>query len=209
MKLGKVEKLMARLSLKMQPSQLEEILACSILPSAKKDSIRSPISFLVTLRKRSKSVNEFLSTLQGAFEGLENVHDIAELLKKFRSSNQDLEQQDVPDDLPPGCTLHRPSLAQSSHFNKTLLRISNDLTWPHLEIMVQLSPTPDGQKEYLVTGIKLFEEMKRHGCISENDTELLDDFFRVLRLKTPTSLLTDYKQVRLFHFNNRISGTLQ
>lgn len=184
---------MARLSLKMQPSQLEEILACSILP--KKDSIRSPISFLVTLRKRSKSVNEFLSTLQGAFEGLENVHDIAELLKKFRSSNRDLEQHDVADDLPQGCTLHRPSLAQSSHFNKTLVRISNDLTWQHLEIMVQLSPTPDGQKEYLVTGIKLFEEMKRHGCISENDTELLDDFFRVLKLKTPTSLLTDYKQV--------------
>lgn len=195
MKLGKVEKLMARLALKIQPSQLDEILACSTISRAKKDSICSPISLLVTLRKQSKSTNEFLSTLQNAIEGLENIHNVAQILRKFRSNNPNLEQPEGADYLPNSTVLYRPTLGQSTYFHKTLVKISNDLTQKHLEIMVLVSPTPEAQKENIVTGIQLFEEMERHGCIAENDTELLDDFFGILKLKTPTSLLADYKKV--------------
>ena len=195
MKLGGLEKLMARLCLKIQPSQLEKLVSCSNLTPRVKDSIHSVIKYLKSMRKTSASVEDFISKLKQCVECLDDAHEITELFKRFHRTYPKLS---VLDEEPPHITnQYRASDQQSMAFNMALLRISNELTAHHLEILVQLSPTPESQKESLGSGVKLFDEMKRHGCIAENDTELLDDLFRVLKLNGAEGHLLHYKQVHV------------
>ena len=193
MKLSGLERLMARLCLKIQPVQLEKLVSCSSLSPRVKDTIHSVIKYLKSMRKISVSVEDFISKLKECLNCLGNAHEIWDLLEQFHHTFSDLEA--LEGEPPHTPNLYRASDQQSMAFNLTLLRISNELTAHHLEILVCLSPTPEAQKEGLGSGIKLFEEMKRHGCIAENDTELLDDLFHELKLTAAETHLTYYKQV--------------
>lgn len=95
---------------------------------------------------------------------------------------------------PMGMAQHRPSQEQKDCFNSTLLRISDSIPPPTLEIMVTVTPIPDSRKENVVQGHKLFNEMKQCGCISENDSEFLEDLMRELELVKSLEILEGYKQ---------------
>ena len=196
MKLGELERLLARLALKMQSPQLNQLrFSCSELTEAQKMEAQSPIKLLTILKRKSKSNDQFVSTLEQHFEGIQDFEDLTAIVQEFRSENPDpnsIKPLAGPI-LPNGAFAFRPERNQSHHFKRMLLNVSNSLNWIHLEIMVAISPIPDSLKEHMNKGYQLFEELKRHGCISENDTEFLNDVFTLLNLQTPLQFLQSYQ----------------
>ena len=196
MKLGELERLLARLALKMQSPQLNQLrFSCSELTEAQKMEAQSPIKLLTILKRKSKSNEQFVSALEQHFEGTQDFEDLSTIVQEFRGENPDpnsIKPLKGPI-LPNGAFAFRPGREQSHHFKRMLLNVSNSLNWIHLEIMVAISPIPDSLKEHMNKGYQLFEELKRHGCISENDTEFLDDVFTLLNLQTPLQLLQSYQ----------------
>ena len=80
----------------------------------------------------------------------------------------------------------------------------------HLKIIIAFNPLPEGLKESLTGGLKLFEALQRHGCISENDVELLDEFFVHMRLIEPQKALQLYKdKYPPRHYDPRPSAPLR
>ena len=130
-------------------------------------------------------------------ETLDDSHDLLELLERFRRVYPRLEvlEQD------PGVIVTRcvASDKQKGAFSRVLVRISNELKDDDLEILVALCPTPEGRKDALISGVKLFDELQCHGCITEDNTDLLEDLFRVLKLHKPAALLAEYRTVRVTH----------
>jgi len=198
MKLSPQGKLMARLCLKIQSSQVEKMLQCTCIPAGVRHKITTPIQLLVCLKKRSVNFQEFLATFERCLEGLDDVQAITELLGRFHDTFPDKSKLDAePEHRVPH---YKPTEEQSHSFNKALIKIGNQLGPKDLEILIALSPTPEGRKENLTSSVKWFEELKCHGCISEDDTDLLEDLLRVLKLSIPAGLLKDYKEVR--HHNS-------
>ena len=197
MKLGELERLLARLALKMQSPQLNQLrFSCSELTEAQKMEAQSPIKLFTILKRKSKSNEQFVSTLEQHFEGIQDFEDLSTIVQDFRSENPDpnsIKPLKGPI-LPNGAFAFRPGREQSHYFKRMLLNVSNSLNWIHLEIMVAISPIPDSLKEHMNKGYQLFEELKRHGCISENDTEFLDDVFTLLNLQAPLQLLQSYQR---------------
>ena len=188
---------MARLSLKMQSSQLHQLrFSCSELTESQKMQSQSPIQLLVILRRKSRSNERFVSILEQQFEGSEEFEDLCKIMQEFRNENPDpneIEPLSGPI-LPNGAFVFHPGKDQSHVFKRMLLNVSNSINWIHLEIMVAISPIPDSLKEHMNKGYQLFEELKRHGCISENDTELLDEIFTLFNVQSPLQLLRSYQE---------------
>ena len=199
MKLGKIERLMLQLALKVQPTELHELVfSCSELSEAQKVEAHTPIKLFVTLKKISGTDERFLEALKKLFEEISHFEELLEIVRAFRRENPRLDRTPSFDamtpNLPNGAFSFRPEKNQQLRFHKTLLNISGHTDWVHLEIMVALSPIPDGLKESISKGFELFDRLKQHGCISENDTELLDEFFSLLNLQKPMQLLRAYQE---------------
>ncbi len=196
MLLNGLDKLLARLCLKIRPSQLEKLLSCSRLSPSVKSNIRhSNIKYLKGLKKISPSIQQFLATLKECLETLDDSHDLLELLERFRRVYPRLEVlEQEPEVIVTRCVA---SDKQKGAFSRVLVRISNELKDDHLEILVALCPTPEGRKDALISGVKLFDELQCHGCITEDNTDLLEDLFRVLQLAKPAALLEEYRTVRV------------
>ena len=199
MKLGKLERLMLELALKVQPTELYELVfSCSQLTEAQKSEAHTPIKLLVALKKISGTNEHFLEALERLFEEISHFEELLEMVRAFRRENPHLNRSSsfgsTTPNLPNGVFAFRPEENQQLRFQKMLLNVSNHTDWIHLEIMVALSPIPDGLKESISKGFELFDRLKQHGCISENDTELLDEFFSSLNLQKPMQLLRTYQQ---------------
>ena len=150
------------------------------------------------LRKISPSIQQFLITLKECLDTLDDSHDLLDLLKRFHRVYPRLEVLEQE----PSVTVTRcvASVKQRGDFSRTLVRISNELNADHLEILVALSPTPDGRKDALTSGVKFLDELQCHGCITEDNTDLLEDLFRVLQLAKPAALLEEYRTVRVTYW---------
>ena len=175
------------------PSQLDELKAVSNLSEWEKGEARSCIKLLLFLRRRQSTDMDLVEVLSQLLEGIPTMTNLYNIVQQFKRNNPHLEDEQASNNISNGTLIFTSfPLNQKEAFRKMLLIISENLTWPHLEIMVALSPTPEGNKERLTRGIHLFEEMKLHGCISENDTELLQSLFTLLNLKAPMDILQQY-----------------
>ncbi len=194
MHLNGLDKLLARLYLKIRPGQREKLVTCARLPRAVESSVRhSTIKYLKCVRKRSRSIEQFLKTLTEYFKTLDDSHDLLYLLESFHRVYPRLEElEGEPEVVVSRCTA---SEDQKTAFTCLLVRMSNEFSDDNLEILVALSPTPEGKKDSLTSGVKLFAELQCHGCITEENIDLLDDLFRVLKLAELMKLLEQYREV--------------
>lgn len=194
MRLNGLDKLLARLNLKILPGQREKLVACARLPRAVESSIgQSTIKYLRCVRKRSPSIEEFLKTLKVCFKTLDDSHDLLDLLDRFDRAYPCLNELDEE----PKIMVSRSTASedQKAAFSRILVRMSSELSGENLEILVALCPTPEGGKESLTSGVKLFNELQCYGCITAENTDLLDDLFRVLKLARLMELLNEYREV--------------
>ena len=184
---------MATLAKEMTQTQLEEILSKSTnIKNWEKSEINSPIALLVSLKRKRSDKFQFLDTLIQLFEGVSNAQALSdEVHACVRHLNNEGTTTARSQSLPNG---FYPNERQRRAFNNTLLRISQCLSPVDFEILKAMSRVPDGLKERLHVGHKLFGEMKNHGDISENNVELLLDFFTHMNLTQPLNLLTKYKE---------------
>lgn len=132
---------------------------------------------------------------------LEEMLDTNQSYGDLQAFGRELYAQCRDDDLstsvsqfPMGMGQYTPSERQRHSFNKTLLGISDTITQVILEIMVAVSPIPDGKKESIQYGHNLFDEMKQCGCISENDSEFLRDLLEELKLVKAMGILDKYRK---------------
>ena len=194
MKLTPTQRLLAGLAVKLNEDQLDVLKNLSTLPEGVKASINSSIKFLTVLRQHCGTVAEFVSKLN------EMLGMAGAAFSDLQAFGRSLYRQCRENDLstrsthfPMGMAKHRPSQAQSICFNSTLLRISENVTPDAVEIMVVVTPIPDASKERLRNGHNLFSKMKECGCISENDTEFLEDLMHEMKLIRALEVLEKYK----------------
>ena len=195
MKLGALQKLMATLAMEINDSKLHQMLSKPDFHEWEKGTLTSPISMLATLKMKCSSNAAFLDRFERLLEGMSDAQELANIVRNFREKNADLESTSAAATpfIPNGAFSHRPSKQQKADFKSTMLRISNSLERKMFEIIRTVSPIPEGRKESLKVGYKLFEALQTHGCISENDVELLSDFFTHLNLAPPLTLLREYQ----------------
>lgn len=197
MKLPKMRHLMGLLARDMQRKQVKEMLAAlpaSCISQTEREDCKSAISFFVLLKKRTGTDEAFLSKLEGVLSEC-NCADFLSRIHEYKVQNPDLFQEPPMSQLglPDGTrTGFKPKPGQSEKFRSSLLRISRSVGKKQLEIMVGLSPTPEAAKQNISEGHELFEQMERHGCISENDTEMLQEMLELLRLQDALKFLYEY-----------------
>ncbi len=194
MRLNGLDKLLARLHLKIRPGQLEKLVACAGLPRAVQNSVdHSAIKYLKCVRKRSPSIEIFLKSLKGYFKTLDDSHDLLDLLTRFNQAFPDLKKLEEE----PNMMVSRSTASedQKAAFTRILVRMSSELSNDNLDIIVALCPIPEGRKYSLTSGVKLFTELECYGCITAENTDLLNDLFRVLKLAKLTELLEEYREV--------------
>ena len=196
MKLPKMRRLMGLLARDMQRKQVKEMLAAlpaSCISQTEREDCKSAISFFVLLKKRTGTDEAFLSKLESVLTEC-NCADFLSRIQLYKVQNPDLFQEppsqlSLPDGTRSG---FKPRPGQSEKFRSILLRISRTVGKKQLEIMVGLSPTPEAGKQNISEGHELFEQMERHGCISENDTEMLQEMLELLSLKDTMKFLIEY-----------------
>lgn len=194
MKLDPLKKLMATLATETTQFQLDDILLKPDFLQWERDSLTSTVSMLVALQRKCGSNTEFLDRLEGLLEGIQENQKLTNAVRNFREQNVDVDALGASCRLPNGAFMHKPTGPQKRAFSSAMLQISRRLSSKDFHILRALSPIPDGRKEGLNTGLKLFDALKTHGCISENDVELLDDFFTHLSLIVPQTVLKDYQE---------------
>ena len=145
------------------------------------------------LKKRTGTDEAFLSKLESVLSEC-NCADFLSRIQEYKVQNPDLFQEPPSQlNLPDGTrTGFKPKPGQSEKFRSSLLHISRTIGKKQLEIMVGLSPTPEAAKQNISEGHELFEQMERHGCISENDTEMLQEMLELLRLQDALKFLYEY-----------------
>lgn len=182
----------------MQPKQVKEMLAAlpaSSIPQTDREDCKSAISFFLLLKKRTGTDGGFLSKLESVLSEC-NCADFLSTIQEYKVQNPDLFQEPPSQLSPPDGTRtgFKPKPGQSEKFRSSLLRISRTIGKKQLEIMVGLSPTPEAAKQNISEGHDLFEQMENHGCISENDTEMLQEMLELLRLQGALKFLYEYHQ---------------
>ena len=189
---------MGLLARDMQRKQVKELLAAlpaSCISQTEREDCKSAISFFVLLKKRTGTNQAFLNKLESVLSEC-NCADFLTRIQEYKVQNPgaDLFQEpssqlSLPDGTRSG---FKPKPGQSEKFRSTLLRISRSVGKKQLEIMVGLSPTPEAAKQNISEGHELFEQMERYGCISENDTEMLQEMLELLRLQDSLKFLFEY-----------------
>ena len=181
----------------MQRAQVRELMAAlppSDFPQTDREKCKSAIQFFVLLQKRTGTNEAFLNKLEDLLVQCNSQNFLSEI-DKFKQENPDFLSEEYPRlTLPNGTgSGFKPTRVQSERFRSTLLRISRTITKKQLEIMVGLSPTPEAGKEKIDEVHELFEQMERHGCISENDTEMLQEILELFSLKDAIGFLNTYR----------------
>ena len=189
---------MGLLAHNMKRSEVRELLAASpanFFSQKEREECNTAISFFVSLKKRTGNDKAFLCELERLLKECRSA-DFLQIIEDFRKDDPDLlSESSSPLHLPDGTRSgFKPKPGQSEYFKSTLLKISRTIGKQQLEIMVALSPTPEASKENIHVGHELFHQMERHGCISENDTELLQEIFELLNLTDPIKILHSYLQ---------------
>ena len=208
MKLEPLQQLMLKLAMGTNDSQFRKLLSLADLSEWQRGNLKSPVELFVTLLKKAATNSHFLAGLERLLADVDQFHHLAKIVQEFRReySDADALTSTFSPALPHGAGLYSPPKEQKLAFKKVLMNISSQLQRHHLEIMVALSPVPDGRKDRLSEGYRLFNALHTHGCISENDTELLDDFFTRMNLLRPLESLNKYKSTfHPVHFEDRKS----
>ena len=198
MKLPKIRRLMGILARDMQRKQVKELLAAvpaSYISQTEREDCKSAISFFVLLKKRTGTDEVFLSKLESVLSECKCT-DFLTRIDEYKGKNPDLFQEPLSQlNLPDGTrTGFKPQPGQSEKFRGSLLQISRTIGKKQLEIMIGLSPIPEAVKQNINEGHELFEQMERHGCISENDSEMLQEMLELLSLQDALRFLYDYQQ---------------
>ena len=189
---------MGLLARDMQEKQVRELLAVlptSCISQTEREDCTTAIRFFVLLKKRMGTDKSFLTKLESLLEECK-CEDFLSTIKKFKEENPDLLASDSIStlNLPNGTKAgFKPKRGQSDKFRSILLRISRTFPRKHLEIMVALPPIPEAEKQNITEGHDLFHQMERHGCISENDTEMLEEILELFSLTDAIKYLTEYQ----------------
>ena len=194
MKLPKLNRLMAVLAINMSPKLLSDLLAVSTLTVREKDGVESLMSFFNLLRRKEGTVKSFLVEVERLFSAC-CCADMLSMVKDFKKSNPDLLSVSGspvhPEYIAPKI---KPQKEQKTSFQRVLFDISQDINENELKIMVVASPIPESNKEGITKGHALFDQMKRYGCIDENDTELLEEMLSLFPLSKALDRLLDYRR---------------
>ena len=198
MKLPKIRRLMGLLARDMQRKQVKELLAAvpaSFISQTDREDCKSAISFFVLLKKRTGTDEAFLSKLESYLSECKCA-DFVSIIEEYKMQNpylfhEPLSQLSLPDGTRTG---FKSQPGQSEKFRGSLLQISRTIGKKQLEIMIGLSPIPEAVKQNINEGHELFEQMERHGCISENDSEMLQEMLELLSLQDALRFLYDYQQ---------------
>ena len=199
MKLPKIRRLMGLLARHMQRSQVKELLAAlptNFISQKEREDCESAIRFFVLLRKRTATNQAFLDKLESLLSDCQ-CEDFLETIRKFKIDNPDfLTESTFDTNLPNGTRAgFKPKPGQSETFRRVLLSISRTISNKQLEIMVALPATPEAEKQNIHVGHQLFDHMERHGCISENDTEMLEEMIELFPLKDAIDHLSGYHKM--------------
>ena len=199
MKLPKIRRLMGLLARHMQQSQVKELLAAlptNFISQKEREDCESAIRFFVLLRKRTATNQAFLDKLESLLADCQ-CEDFLETIRKFKIDNPDfLTESTFDTNLPNGTRAgFKPKPGQSETFRRVLLSISRTISNKQLEIMVALPATPEAEKQNINVGHQLFDHMERHGCISENDTEMLEEMIELFPLKDAIDHLSGYHKM--------------
>ena len=192
MRLSGMKKLMGVLAIGMQLSVVKSMLGASSFSCEEKENVVSAIGFLMLLKRRKGTDKAFLEELKH----LLSVCSEEELLTKithYEQESPDLLTENAKQFESVGCDFE-PTQIQSQQFKKALYKIGKSVGKRELEILVALTPIPEAGKENIEVGHELFHQMERHGCISENDTELLQEMLELLELRAALQVLLKYRQ---------------
>lgn len=194
MRLSRMKKLIGVLAIGMQLSVVNSILGVSSFSCEEQENIVSAIGFLMLLKRRKGTDEAFLVELKR----LLSVCNEEELLTKitcFEEDNPDLLTENATPFRSVGSVVYdfEPTQIQSHCFKKALYEIGGLIGKRELEILVALTPIPEAGKENIKFGHELFHQMERHGCISENDTELLQEMLELLELRGALQILLKYR----------------
>lgn len=193
MKLSKQQKLIGHLAQEMKPSEVGELLAASPSFSQKeKEECQTPIKFLITLKRKKCTEAEFIAELERLFKVCNFAHFVKKTEDHKRGSLDGSYLKFQPNEAPNHAILQHGS----EYFRGVLMNMSHAIPQKQLEIMVALAPIPEGSKEDIKHGYQLFEQLERHGCIGENDMELLQEMFELLQLAKVKALLLQYTTAR-------------
>ena len=187
---------MAKLAREMTCKQLEEVFNRSMdFGRWERSLLKKPIHMLVSLRKKRTTDVHYLDTLADLLQDVSNArslyNDVIECRVQVSADAGGAVRSNA---LPNGFSHFQPNDAQKKAFKDVLMKISVCLDPDDFEIIKALSPIPDGRKERASEGYMLFDKLKEFGRISENDVELLDDFFTTLDLVRPLELLARYRR---------------
>jgi hypothetical protein len=190
-----MKKLMGLLAIGMQMSVVTAMVGASSFTIKEKENIVSAISFLLLLKRRKGTNATFLEELKR----LLSICDEQELLAKISGCegeypdllSEDTEQSGAVESV--GYDFE-PTQNQRHRFKGVLYEISQSIGKRDLEILVALAPIPEAGKENIEVGYELFHRMESHGCIGENDTELLQEMLELLKLRAALQILLKYQR---------------
>ena len=192
MNLPKVNALMAILAIQTPLNVLEDLLATSPFTVKQKEGIKSSIDFLLLLKKQMGTNKLFFEELKQLLS-ICNHQDLVTTVIDFDKANPGWFSEKYLPDITECIRAGKPQQNQISRFRKALFGISQTIRSKDLNIMIGVSPVPESSKEEITTGNDLFEALENHGCINENDTELLQQMLEHLHLSKPLKLLHDYQ----------------
>ena len=203
MKLPVLSSLMGLLALAMQKKFLKSLLAASSFTTEDKENINSPIAFLVLLKRMTGTTIAFIQELKRILTDC-RFANLLIIVSKFHQDHPHLLLESSSHCSAPESILtgSKPSQHQIEDFRRAMIRMSELLSKQDLEIMVAISPIPESSKEQISEGHELFEKMTKYGCISENDTELLQEILKLLELSKPLALLHEYRKAFSTTVNN-------
>ena len=195
MRLPRMKKLMGLLAIDMKMSVVTAIVGASSFNVKEKESITSAISFLLLLKRRRGSNAAFLEELKRLLS-ICNEQELLVKISGYEDKNpnllmEDTEQSEAVESV--GYDFE-PTQNQRCRFKETLFEISESIDKRELEMLVALSPIPEAGKENIEVGRELFHRMERHGCIGENDTQLLQEMLELLKLRAALQVLLKYRR---------------
>ena len=201
MKLGPVERLVAKLAMSVTRAQMDEMLVKSDLDPWDRGHVSSPVDMLVKLRRRHTSHSAFLATFLKLLENVSDAEQLSETVRTFRDTHRNIDDElSAPLQCNGATLLPRPvDKDKMRAFNSSLHQMGLKLRLSDFEIIKAISPLQESQKERSDTGQKLFHSLKESGRISPNDTELLHDIFNLMDLVQPLNVLREYEEKFLTH----------
>lgn len=194
MRLPKIKKLMGLLAIGLQMSVVTAMMGVSSLTIQERENIESAIGFLMHLKKRKGTNGAFVDELKRLLS-ICNEQGLLIVISDFEDKNPDLLMEDaIKSGVENVGYDFEPTQRQKDVFKQALYKTSESIGKRELEILVALTPIPEASKEDIGVGHELFLQMEKHGCISENDTELLQEMLEVLELRVALQTLVKYRR---------------